>query len=169
MRSSRAFFLLCGIDIIILGLLLGAPAPAWASPQAKLYSLPSSPSFPSPSTLARFVARFPPGRVLRQSDAAYWPSIQTYNLRTGPPQPLLVVYAATPVDVALALSLARNHTLRLAVRSTGHHQDVRNTADAALLLDLSLFNARRLDLASQTITVLLPLLCSCLCLCALSS
>eukprot|EP01100_Stratorugosa_tubuloviscum_P011945 TRINITY_DN544_c0_g2_i1.p1 TRINITY_DN544_c0_g2~~TRINITY_DN544_c0_g2_i1.p1 ORF type:complete len:555 (+),score=241.79 TRINITY_DN544_c0_g2_i1:91-1755(+) len=77
----------------------------------------------------------------------------TWNLRTGPPRPAFIIKPLNADDIIKVIEFARFHILRISVKSTGHHQDIRNSADDAIQLDMSLINHKLIDLNEKTITV----------------
>lgn len=117
----------------------------------KCYSLPTDPVWPTSQEINAFASQIV-GGVTIKGDAGYQVPF-TYNLRTQSPKPAFVVTPANEDDIAHALTFVRTHHIRVAVMSTGHHQDVRNTVDNSLLLDMSRFNQKSIDLVAKTITV----------------
>ena len=77
----------------------------------------------------------------------------TWNLRTNSPRPSFIVKPLDDRDIAASLHFARNHTIRVSVMSTGFHQDVRNSVDQSLLIDLSGFRSLAVDEAARSFTV----------------
>jgi len=108
---------------------------------SKRFTLKGDPLWPTAEEIADLASRL--NGTLQTEDDPDFQVGPTYNLRTGPPRPSIIVRPSSREDIAEALRFARDHVIRVAVSSTGHHQDVRNTADQALRLELSLLNHRR--------------------------
>jgi FAD/FMN-containing dehydrogenase len=78
------------------------------------------------------------GQVVLPDDPAY------EGLRNGIVQagsPAVVVLPESHADVAAAIRFARDHHLKLTVRSGGHSQSGMSTNDGGMIIDLSCFNA----------------------------
>jgi len=121
--------------------------------QSKRFTLPGDQLWPNTDDITKF-RELVTGETLTPSDERY--SVinnQTYNWRTGPPLPLIIVIAENIEDINTTLTFAKKHVLRLSIRSTGHHQDIRNTADNCILLDMRKFNQKKIDKDSKVITV----------------
>jgi len=134
------FIVIALILICLLGLSKG-----------KKYTIKGQPQWPTDEQIKAFVGSLS-GKVSTDSDENY-KAPYTYNLRTGPPQPSFVVKVTHEDDIVTALEFARKHELRITIRSTGHHQDARNTADQSLMLDMSGMNQKSIDIAGKTLTV----------------
>ncbi|KAJ3206177.1 hypothetical protein HDU67_008349 [Dinochytrium kinnereticum] len=124
---------------------------ATVASQKKVFTLPGDPLWPTRSQIQNFASAIT-GHVLIRGDAAYVPPT-TWNSRAGQPSPLLVVTPKSPEDISTSLKFAHTHLLRVSVLSTGFHQDMRNTADDSVHINMATFNHRRVDLTAQTLTV----------------
>lgn len=89
------------------------------------------------------------GRVIGPDDIGYDEARQVFNAAVDR-RPTAIVQAADATDVAVVVSLARDHGLELAIRSGGHGMAGHATSDRGLVLDLSAMN--RIDLDPQART-----------------
>jgi len=117
----------------------------------KTFTLPGDKKWPTQYDVRRLSKRLT-GTLVELNDENYQ-TPHTYNQRTGPPKPAFIVTPVTTRDISESLHFCRHHVIRVAVISTGHHQDVRNSVDNALLLNMSNFNKKEVDIASKTLTV----------------
>jgi FAD/FMN-containing dehydrogenase len=118
----------------------------------KTYTLRGDALWPTAQQIAAFKASLT-GPLVLDTDANYKPP-STYNIRAGPPQPAFLVKPANEDDIAKSLAFASTHGIRVSIRSTGHHFDLRNTADQSIQLDMSYaFNKNTIDIAGKTVTV----------------
>ncbi|WP_418276666.1 FAD-binding oxidoreductase [Isoptericola jiangsuensis] len=90
------------------------------------------------------------GTVHRPGDPGYEAALGGFNLALVH-RPGLVVQAASPADVALALRSADRHGLGVGVRSTGH--SAAPTGPADVLLDTSQMNRLEIDPETRTATI----------------
>lgn len=105
-------------------------------------SLPMAVGRPAERGLGRFLAGLH-GNVVLPGSPTWDRARRSWNLGHDP-QPLAVVRAADPSDVAATVRFAREHDVPLTVRSGGHSLAGHGAADGALLLDLG--DLRMLDI-----------------------
>jgi FAD binding domain/Berberine and berberine like len=89
------------------------------------------------------------GSLVRPGDEAYDEARQVHNVLFDR-RPALIVRAADAADVIRAVEFAREHDLRLTVRSGGHSVAGYSTVDAGLVLDLSGMKSVAVDPVKQT-------------------
>ena len=80
------------------------------------------------------------GELIVPDDAGYEEARKVYNAMIDK-RPALIARCAGPADVALAIGLARDHDLPLAVRGGGHNGAGLGTCDGGVVIDLSLLKA----------------------------
>jgi FAD/FMN-containing dehydrogenase len=88
-----------------------------------------------------------PGKVVLPSDSQYDAARQAWNLVVDQ-RPELIVYAESPLDVAKAMSFARQNGLEIAVQCTGH--GIVQAANGAMLINTSRMKDLRIDPEAQT-------------------
>lgn len=115
------------------------------------FSQPSDALFPTQGDIDQLGLRISGNVTSASSDDFVVPL--PWNER-APPTPALIVSPRTVEDVQEALAFTRKHNLRLAVWSTGHSLDHRNTADNSLLLDMSrYFDSVSVNVENRTVVV----------------
>jgi hypothetical protein len=131
---------------LLLLLLSGGPAGNVVSAS---FCLPSDPCWPAPAQWAALNASLggrllsreaaPAGYSYRNASAMVYPNWEHVDGHTGSPSalPEMVVAAEAAADVQAALQFAAAHTIRVAVKSSGHSVTGRSTAPGALLLHLA--------------------------------
>lgn len=97
------------------------------------YSLPGDKLWPTKEEFNNLKATIGPSLILR-GEKEYYP--YTYNNRTNNPEPAVIAYVKSKQEIQTILKFAQKHKIRLAVQSTGHHQDIRNTADNSILIHM---------------------------------
>lgn len=117
---------------------------------AYIYSLPGYTNWPTDKNFLELREKLI-GNLFLPEDAKYNP--WTYNLRTNNPRPAAIVQVKSREDIVQTLSFSRQYNIRIAVQSTGNHQDIRNTADNSILIDMRLMNHKEIDLKKKKITV----------------
>ncbi|MEU3255422.1 FAD-binding oxidoreductase [Streptomyces sp. NPDC006997] len=80
------------------------------------------------------------GPLVRPPDPAWPTARQLYNTRFDTLTPAAVVYADHAEDIRTALSYARAHDLRVAVRNGGHSYAGRSSGNGRLVIDVSRLN-----------------------------
>ncbi len=81
-------------------------------------------AWPTQAVIDAFAATLS-GELAMPGTAGY--RLYSFNARSHSPRPAMVVFAEDDADVQKAVAFARDAGIRLAVSSTGHHQDVRAT------------------------------------------
>jgi FAD/FMN-containing dehydrogenase len=76
---------------------------------------------------------------------------RVFNARRPEHYPTAILEAAHEMDVVAGVQLARQHGLKIAVRSGGHSWAAWSVRDAALLIDL--VDLREIDLDTSTLIV----------------
>jgi FAD/FMN-containing dehydrogenase len=84
------------------------------------------------------------GELIRAGDAGYDAARQVWNAAFDR-RPTLITRPRTPEDVVAAVRFARSAGLPVAVRSGGHDPAGHGTADAALVVDLSLMRSVEIE------------------------
>jgi FAD/FMN-containing dehydrogenase len=92
------------------------------------------------------------GRFLLPADAE-WDVARRVHNGSIDKRPALVAQCRGPADIALAVRLARDHGLAVAVRGGGHNVGGRSTVDDGLLIDLSPMRNVYVDAAARTARV----------------
>jgi len=92
------------------------------------------------------------GRIVLRADADYsqwWNSMSWYLFKPRR-YPDLIVRARSSADVVAALAHARQHKLKVVVRSGGHNPARAALREGGMLLDLSRLRSVEIDVAGQT-------------------
>lgn len=89
------------------------------------------------------LARSLDGTLLRPGDAHWSTARRLYNTRFDGLRPAAVAYVAHADDIRTALSYARAHRLRVAVRNGGHSYAGWSSGDGRLIVDVSALAAVR--------------------------
>lgn len=89
------------------------------------------------------------GRVLLPKDPD-WDTARRVHNGLVDKRPALIAQCRGSADIALALRVAREHGLEVAVRSGGHNVGGRSTVDGGLMIDLSLMKYVHVDAAART-------------------
>jgi FAD/FMN-containing dehydrogenase len=84
------------------------------------------------------------GRVVERGDAGYGEARALYNAMIDK-HPAAIAYCVDDADVSAAIGFARQHDLRIAVRSGGHNGGGLGSVDDGLVIDLSAMNAVSVD------------------------
>ena len=134
-----------GVLVCLLPLLLLASNHA-TSVRAS-FCLPSDPCWPAPAEWAalnvslngRLLSRESAPAAYRNASTMVYPNWEHVDGHTGSPSalPEMVVLVGAADDVQVALQFAAAHTIRVAVKSSGHSVTGRSTAPGALLLHLA--------------------------------
>jgi len=92
------------------------------------------------------------GRIVLRDDADYsqWWNSMTWYLFKPQRYPDVIVRARSSEDVVAALAHARQHKLRVVVRSGGHNPARASIREGGMLLDLSRLRSVEIDTAGQT-------------------
>ena len=92
------------------------------------------------------------GRIVLRADADYsqWWNSMTWYLFKPRRYPDLIVRARSGQDVVAAIAHARQHKLKLVVRSGGHNPARSVIREGGVLLDLSRLRGVEIDVAAQT-------------------
>ncbi|MFS4110122.1 FAD-binding oxidoreductase [Streptomyces sp. PD-S100-1] len=83
------------------------------------------------------------GTLIRPGDSGWTTARQLYNTRFDSLRPAAVAYVAHTDDIRTALSYARAHGLRVAVRNGGHSYAGWSSGDNRLVIDVSRLNGVR--------------------------
>ena len=102
-------------------------------------------------TINDFRGRFR-GQVLTPEDAGYEDARKVYNGMISR-RPQLIARCADPADVMAAISFAREHALRVAVRGGGHNAAGLGVCDDGLVIDLSRMSYVHVDPSARTVRV----------------
>ncbi|MDN0194316.1 FAD-binding oxidoreductase [Streptomyces sp. S.PNR 29] len=89
------------------------------------------------------LARDLDGPLIRPGDAAWPAARQLYNTRFDSLKPAAVAYVAHPDDIRTALSYARAHHIRVAIRNGGHSYAGWSSGTGRLIIDVSKLNRVR--------------------------
>ncbi|PAZ13187.1 hypothetical protein CLM62_25105 [Streptomyces sp. SA15] len=89
------------------------------------------------------LARDLDGPLIRPGDPTWPTARQLYNTRFDSLKPTAVAYVAHPDDIRTALSYARAHTLRVAIRNGGHSYAGYSSGNGRLIIDVSKLNRVR--------------------------
>jgi FAD/FMN-containing dehydrogenase len=89
------------------------------------------------------LARELDGSLVRPGDAQWAAARQLYNTRFDALKPAAVAYVAHPDDIRTALSYARAHKLRVAIRNGGHSYAGWSSGNGRLVVDVSKLNRVR--------------------------
>lgn len=92
------------------------------------------------------------GRLLLARDDGYEQARQVLN-PSFDKHPALIAQVTGPADIRTAVDFAREHSLLVAVKCGGHSASGKSTCDGGLLIDLSPFQAVRVDPAARTARV----------------
>jgi len=92
------------------------------------------------------------GDVVLPGDAQYDEARQIWNA-TIDKHPAVIVRCATTADVVLAVNLAREQGLTLAVRGGGHNIAGNALCDDGMVIDLSRMKAAKVDAAARRVTI----------------
>ena len=114
------------------------------------YNLPGDRNWPNSKEFLDFKKKIT-GKISFRGDSDYAP--HTWNRLSNVPKPAAIVQPSNALDVIEALRFALEHSIKLSVQSTGHHQDFRNIADNSIHLDMSTMNAKSIDIQKRTLTV----------------
>ncbi|ANH92228.1 hypothetical protein A8713_14510 [Streptomyces sp. SAT1] len=89
------------------------------------------------------LARSLDGTLVRPGDTGWTTAHRLYNTRFDSLRPAAVAYVAHPDDIRTALSYARAHRLRVAIRNGGHSYAGWSSGDGRLIVDVSQLAAVR--------------------------
>ncbi|MFE9444807.1 FAD-binding oxidoreductase [Streptomyces sp. NPDC006602] len=89
------------------------------------------------------LARDLDGILVRPGDAKWAAARQLYNTRFDALKPAAVAYVAHPDDIRTALSYARAHSIRVAIRNGGHSYAGWSSGNGRLIIDVSKLNRVR--------------------------
>ncbi|GGX24813.1 FAD-binding oxidoreductase [Streptomyces lomondensis] len=89
------------------------------------------------------LARDLDGPLIRPGDTSWTAARQLYNTRFDDLKPAAVAYVAHPDDIRTALSYARAHALRVAIRNGGHSYAGWSSGNGRLIIDVSKLNRVR--------------------------
>jgi FAD/FMN-containing dehydrogenase len=125
------------------------PPPASPAPSVG----PSGSGAPTPLTAADWkqLARNVQGTLARPGSAAYDTVKLTQNPRYDGARPLAVLSVANAQDVARGFSFARDHDVRVAIRSGGHSYPGWSAGDGALVIDVRPLDDVALDGTTATV------------------
>jgi hypothetical protein len=128
-----------------------SPAPA-VSPSTGTPS-PSQSSQPSPPTSAdwKSLAAHVDGTLARPGSSTYDAVRLTQNPRYDGARPLAVLSVANAQDVATGFAFARDHAVRVAIRSGGHSYPGWSAGDGALVVDVRPLDRVSLDGTTATV------------------
>src|SRR3954449_11613941 len=84
------------------------------------------------------------GRVVERGQAGYDEARALYNAMIDK-HPAAIAYCVDESDVSAAIGFARQHDLRIAVRSGGHNGGGLGSVDDGLVIDLSAMNQVTVD------------------------
>ena len=104
-----------------------------------------------PGTVQADLAGFS-GEIVGPGDPDYDAARSVYNAMIDK-SPALIAKARTEDDVALAIGVARNHDLLLAVRGGGHNGGGLGTCDDGLVIDLAALNSVEVDRDARRVKV----------------
>jgi len=115
---------------------VGGTLSSCGSPPA---ALPHALGPPKPATKAQWAAFAASlqGHVVRPGDRAYPIDKLLYNPRFDALAPLAIAFCASAQDVARSISFARDHGLRVAVRSGGHSYGGYSSGSGHLVIDVT--------------------------------
>ena len=127
--------------------------PPTDSPAPSVHPTSGSPKPPKPPTAAdwRRLAAHVDGTLTRPGSSAYNTVRLTQNPRYDGARPLAVLSVAGAQDVATAFSFARDHGVRVAIRSGGHSYPGWSAGDGALVVDVRPLD--RVSLNGTTATI----------------
>src|SRR3954471_3676359 len=92
------------------------------------------------------------GRVVERGDAGYDEARALYNAMIDK-HPAAIAYCVDESDVSAAIGFARQHGLRIAVRSGGHNGGGLGSVDDGLVIDLSPMNTVTVEPAARMVRV----------------
>lgn len=92
------------------------------------------------------------GRIVGPADADYDSARSVYNAMIDK-SPALIAQVGTVADVALAVQVARDQGLLLAIRGGGHNGGGLGTCDGGLVIDLAALDTVDVDPEAKTVTV----------------
>src|SRR5436305_12137675 len=84
------------------------------------------------------------GRVVERGDSGYDEARALYNAMIDK-HPAAIAYCVDESDVSAAIGFARQHDLRIAIRSGGHNGGGLGSVDEGLVIDLSAMNGVTVD------------------------
>eukprot|EP01064_Diplonema_japonicum_P009262 TRINITY_DN16730_c0_g1_i1.p1 TRINITY_DN16730_c0_g1~~TRINITY_DN16730_c0_g1_i1.p1 ORF type:complete len:530 (+),score=127.96 TRINITY_DN16730_c0_g1_i1:46-1635(+) len=116
------------------------------------YALPMHPHWPRQRDWNRLKERIDGGVVIRGEDE-YSVDGMYYNSRTNNPQPAAIATPNTVSEVRCLMRFARRHRMRVSVISTGHHTDMRSTADNSLMIYMKNMKDMSIDHNAKELTV----------------
>ncbi len=90
------------------------------------------------------------GALVEPGDAAYEDSRKVYNGMISK-RPAAIVYCADVVDVILCVNWAREHHMKVSVRSGGHNAGGLGICDDGMVIDLSRIRYTRVDPEARTV------------------
>ncbi|MBC7270025.1 MAG: FAD-binding oxidoreductase [Streptomyces sp.] len=114
------------------------PTPAPKPPAPRSPSPSSSPHLPWPA-----FSKDLDGTLIRPDDPDWPTARQLYNTRFDTLTPAAVVYVAHAADIRTALSFARAHDVRVAIRNGGHSYAGWSSGNGRLVIDVSRLNTVR--------------------------
>ncbi|WP_030673363.1 FAD-binding oxidoreductase [Streptomyces cellulosae] len=117
----------------------GSPANTSASASRAPFRTASATAAANWAALARDLD----GPLVRPGDADWKSARQLYNTRFDSLKPAAVAYVANPDDIRTALSYARAHSLRVAIRNGGHSYAGWSSGNGRLIVDVSKLNRVR--------------------------
>ena len=92
------------------------------------------------------------GQIVTPTDSGYDEARRVYNAMIDK-SPALIARVRTKADVALAVKVAREHGVLLAVRGGGHNGGGLGTCDDGLVIDLAALDSVEVDPDARTVTV----------------
>ncbi len=92
------------------------------------------------------------GRILLAEDKGYETARQVLN-PSFDKHPALIAQVTGPTDIRHAVDFAREKSLLVAVKCGGHSASGKSTCDGGLMIDLSPFQAARIDPANRRVRV----------------
>ena len=92
------------------------------------------------------------GRILLDGEKGYETARQVLN-PSFDKHPALIAQVTGPTDIRHAVDFAREKSLLVAVKCGGHSASGKSTCDGGLMIDLSPFQAARIDPANRRVRV----------------
>lgn len=117
---------------------------------------------PSPESLKTLLDQLKvKGRVVVKSDADYIEAREDYNGRFNS-HPKAIIYCENELDVSATIKWAREHNLKVSIRSGGHSYEGFSVIDDGIVIDVSKIDSIAINFKRKTATVgsgvtLLPL------------
>ena len=111
--------------------------------------MPSQPVHPIESGSIQSLASKINGRLVTADGPDYESARLVFN-RAFDRHPALIIYCASPSDVARGLEFARSAGLPIAVRGGGHNRAGLSTCDGGVVLDLSIMDQVTVNAAGRT-------------------